>query len=421
MKTRRFVVPVLSAMLLMGSAASVHANNVTAATGTVTCSSYFLEFTGTDLTPPATYSVHYSVTLTPTSGTPVIITGIVPIPAETSGSFDVTVSKSFGPLARPHTITASSATLFSNAGAQNTIPIVFTSAIASCGSSEGPQKTVACGDTLSDPSVEYILAANLVCKISPAVTITADNVRFNLKGHSLSGTGGIGISIPGTPPQSPSTPNLNIHVHNGKLQGFGTGMDVFTGSAAIDQMTIVAGNAANSVSINLHGGGQNVLSNNELDGGGIVVFSSGGNTMTENVLKNASIELQLGGGNNLLIGNTLTGGSSGIAIEGNTRGNIIQSNVIWKGSGIVAGGPGATQNFIRDNTVINNVGFGIAMNQRGLGNTITENIALGNGLADLFQYELDPPICGNTWFGNTFKTVATFPPNDPPGCIPTIK
>ena len=129
----RSSLPALLAMLLMAFAVPTYANMITGATGTVTCSSYSLEFTGTDLSPSVTYSVVFSFTLTPTSGTPITISSSVPIPAGTAGSFDVTTTGSLGPLTQTYTITSPSATLFSGSTAQNTVSIAFTSTTVACG------------------------------------------------------------------------------------------------------------------------------------------------------------------------------------------------------------------------------------------------------------------------------------------------
>ena len=119
-------------MLLMAFAVPSNANVISTATGTVTCSSFSLEFTGIDLSPSVTYSVHFTFTLTPVVGTPITITGTVPIPAGTAGPFDVTTTGSLGPLTTTYTITSSSATLFAGSTAQNTVSIGFTSTTIAC-------------------------------------------------------------------------------------------------------------------------------------------------------------------------------------------------------------------------------------------------------------------------------------------------
>lgn len=132
----------LLAVLLMATGTS-YANYVTVATGTITCSSDSLTFTGIDLNPSDTYSVQFSFTLTPTVGSPITISGVVAIPPGTSGNFDVTNASSLGPLMENYTITSGSATLFNGTTPENTISIVFTSNTLAC----TPPTGVVTGDT----------------------------------------------------------------------------------------------------------------------------------------------------------------------------------------------------------------------------------------------------------------------------------
>jgi hypothetical protein len=118
-------------MLLMAFAIPSHANVITGATGTVTCSSYSLEFSGVGLHPTVTYSVQFSFTLTPTVGTPIPIMGVAAIPSGTSGSFDVTATGSLGPLTEAYVITSSLATL-NGSSPVSTIAIAFTSTTLTC-------------------------------------------------------------------------------------------------------------------------------------------------------------------------------------------------------------------------------------------------------------------------------------------------
>src|SRR5262249_41661524 len=106
MSIRRVSVLALSAALLTVCAATSYANDITGATGTVTCSSYSLNFTGDNLNPTVTYSVQFSFTLTPTTGPSIPISGSVPIPAGTS--FNVSVSSPLGPLTGTYTVASTS-------------------------------------------------------------------------------------------------------------------------------------------------------------------------------------------------------------------------------------------------------------------------------------------------------------------------
>jgi hypothetical protein len=142
MNIRCFPISTLSAVLLMATGTS-YANFIEGASGTVTCSSDSFKFTGIDLDPTDTYSVHFSFTLTPTVGPPITISGVVAIPPGTSGSFDVTDASAIGPLTENYTITSGSAALFNGTTLRNSIPIVFTSTTLACTPPPGVLK----GDT----------------------------------------------------------------------------------------------------------------------------------------------------------------------------------------------------------------------------------------------------------------------------------
>ena len=110
--------------------------NFLSATGTVTCTSYHLEFKG-DVdhgpTGAVSWTIQYSFTLHPSSGSDLIITDTVAVPGAIGFQpFDVIVDKSFGPLTQSYTITASFAKLFVNGSFQEQLPITFSSNIVTC-------------------------------------------------------------------------------------------------------------------------------------------------------------------------------------------------------------------------------------------------------------------------------------------------
>ena len=73
MKNLRSSLPALSVMLLMAFAVPSYANVITGATGTVTCSSFSLEFTGIDLNASVT-----SIGLQPRESSKSCICGLSP-------------------------------------------------------------------------------------------------------------------------------------------------------------------------------------------------------------------------------------------------------------------------------------------------------------------------------------------------------
>src|SRR5438477_419405 len=127
----RFSLPALSAAMLMTFAVPSLANHIDTATGTVTCTSYSLEFTGGSLN-GLSHTISYTVTLHPSSGPDLIITGSKTFPTPASGNtFDITVNQALGPLTQSYTVSGT-ATLFTDGSEENTVAIVFTSSTVTC-------------------------------------------------------------------------------------------------------------------------------------------------------------------------------------------------------------------------------------------------------------------------------------------------
>jgi parallel beta-helix repeat protein len=271
---------------------------------------------------------------------------------------------------------------------------------------------VNCGDTLTDASVTYVLTSNLNCTTNPAVTITADNIRFDLQNHKIHGSGtGTGIRVASA--AIPPIPVLNAHVHGGTVQSFAIGIGLQeVNNSHIEDMKITDMHFTNGGSFSTAGilvaGTGNLLDSNDFenDDAGILLISQKGNILTKNRIEKSSIGIlasQSGGG--VILANTISSGQVGIEL-GDSANNVIQDCVLTKnGIGILVLGPGADQNLIRGNTATDNTNVGIAMGQRGIGNTLTENTAARNG-TDLFDFgdTFTGQGCVNTWLGNTFKT-----------------
>jgi hypothetical protein len=138
MTIRRSAFPALLAVMVMTFAAPSFANKITAATGDVTCSNYSLTFTFIDLkvsTPPTPYTVEWSITLTPSSGPALTITGSTPLTAtsasQTLGPVTTTFSKAFASaLSGPYTVSGT-ATLIAPT-LTTTVDISFTPPTLSC-------------------------------------------------------------------------------------------------------------------------------------------------------------------------------------------------------------------------------------------------------------------------------------------------
>jgi parallel beta-helix repeat protein len=276
------------------------------------------------------------------------------------------------------------------------------------GASEVP---VNCGDTLTDASVTYVLTSNLHCTANPAVTITADNIRFDLQNHKIQGSGtGTGILV--TPVAFSAGPVRNVHVHGGTVQSFAIGVSLWeVNNSHIDTMKITDTHSSSGIVFStaaiLVAGSGNILDINDLETNDIgILLPSGANILTANRIEKSNIGiLAAQSGGNFIFANIISSAQTGIVLA-DARENTVQDCVLNKnGVGIWVVGPGASLNFIRGNTVNDNIQIGIEMGQRGVNNTIAENTAARNG-TDLFDFgdTFTGLGCFSTWLGNTFKT-----------------
>jgi parallel beta-helix repeat protein len=210
-----------------------------------------------------------------------------------------------------------------------------------------------CPVTITKPGT-YSLNQDLFCSTTGnAITISADNVTLNLKGHILLGPQtGFGVYVGA---------HENVVVENGTISGFWFGVwFVGTGSSQVTGISAMgAGNA------------------------GVVLSNSYDNTVSGCVLsQNHFNGLWCGDGGstaNTIANNTANGnGFAGIALDNSATQNTVQGNTadLNGGPGIFAGGT-TTQNTIQGNT------------------------ALGNG-TDLFDGSGN--CSSNTWLGNTHHT-----------------
>jgi parallel beta-helix repeat protein len=234
----------------------------------------------------------------------------------------------------------------------------------------------ACPVTITKPGT-YNVNKDLVCNTyGNAITISANNVTLNLKGHFLLGPqSGAGVSngvYVGA--------QQNVIVENGTITGFWNGV-LLQGSA----FSTVSGIAAR---------GNTFI--------GILVTSGHNNTLSGcNVSRNPQVGILCYGAVGTIANNTAnSNGGPGIFVGGTlilVQGNTANSN----GSvGIYVGFSGATSNTVRGNTVEFNGGEGILV--AGSQNTIESNTALGNYGSDL--YDFNPACDSNTWLNNTFVT-----------------
>jgi hypothetical protein len=125
---RSLFLSLLTAIVIAVSAPAAMANHIDTANATVTCTNYTLNVTASDLIPGRSYTINYTIILTPTSGGSVItVTDSISFTGPANGKFSGTVSKPVGPLSTDYTLSGW-ATLVGH----NTIAISFSSNTVSC-------------------------------------------------------------------------------------------------------------------------------------------------------------------------------------------------------------------------------------------------------------------------------------------------
>ena len=108
------------------------ANHIDTASVSMNCTSYTLTVSGGSLAVGVNYSVTYTITLTPKSGSPVVITDTFPVTRDAAGNFNASVTHSLSGLNGTYTLTGS-ATLLTNGTPHNTVPIAFNPVSLTCG------------------------------------------------------------------------------------------------------------------------------------------------------------------------------------------------------------------------------------------------------------------------------------------------
>ena len=116
---------IIGLLVLFGTQA--FANHIDTAVAKVTCTSYSLTVSASELTPGTSYTINYQIVLTPPSGSPTTITGLISFTGLSSGTFSTTITKALGPLTANYTLSGT-ATL----QGQNTISIAFSPGSIQC-------------------------------------------------------------------------------------------------------------------------------------------------------------------------------------------------------------------------------------------------------------------------------------------------
>ena len=108
------------------------ANHISTANVTANCTSYTLTATGGALNQTASYSVSYTITLTPASGPAIVITDSFPVTADAAGNFSASVTHPLSGLNGTYSLSGS-ASLLANGVVKNTVGILFSPVTLTCG------------------------------------------------------------------------------------------------------------------------------------------------------------------------------------------------------------------------------------------------------------------------------------------------
>jgi len=178
----------LTCIILAIFATPALANHIDTATATVTCTSYTLRLTASALVPGRSYTINYTITLTPTAGgSPITVTDSISFTAPSSGTFSDTVTKPLGPLTADYMLSGS-ATL----KGFNTIAISFSPDTVNCAPPPPPPCTAQSSNSsnfngTSIKSSSYIwFNANFTVSGIPStgatITLTHSTISFTASG-----------------------------------------------------------------------------------------------------------------------------------------------------------------------------------------------------------------------------------------------
>lgn len=135
----KYVAGIVAVLLLCGlMAMPAMANKIQTANTSVLCNSYSISVFASDLTDTGvTYSISYTITLTPNSGPPIIITDSIPVTPNSSFEFSATVTKPIGPLTGSFSVSGTASLVETDSNnvstIQNTVDMGFSSQSFSCG------------------------------------------------------------------------------------------------------------------------------------------------------------------------------------------------------------------------------------------------------------------------------------------------
>jgi len=249
-------------------------------------------------------------------------------------------------------------------------------------------------------SGNYFLDADLIAGAG-CITVNASNVSLALNGHSIKGPGGsIGITI--TPAVSGRLDHVSIS-GPGLIQGFQTGITINNSDYVQVTSLTSAGNGSNGI----NSGGTNTfvtIASNVLSQNGIwgILATADNSTVSGNELLGNGF----GPGIHPAGGMRLTGVANSITSNVASGNGKLPDNTNPLNAGIVVNTTGGR---IFGNIADGNNGNGIEVQATGSGNQLGNNKALGNLGNDLQD---DSANCGtNLWGSNTFFT------RNPASCV----
>jgi hypothetical protein len=289
-----------------------------------------------------------------------------------------------------------------------------------------PARRLSCGDVITEDTV---LAADLTCA-SNGLTIAADNITLDLAGHTISGSGGNGLSVGITIAKRSA-----VTIADGRVDGHSTGILIDNSSnVRITQLVLASGVAMLSttnqsvaldritLSSYLHTFGAEgfILTDSQITGGDIQIIAQAsgshilqGNTIKDsqvlfaemsncqllnNTMQNTSIDFH-SGSDARISGNSITGGS--LRFDNFSLATIADNIFLLAGVHVVH----ATEVSIRGNTITGSPSAGIDLQSDGGGTIhVSGNLLRNNGSAGLYLVgsASSPPPTGEIT-DNTFE------------------
>src|ERR1700722_10245646 len=185
--------------LLTGLASPARANHIDSAAISATCNSYTVTVSGGNLgMSNVTYSVNYTVTVTPSSGSPYTVSGSIPVSPDSNFNFNASATYGVGPLTSSYSLQGTATLVDSARDTFNTVNISFTPNPLVCTTTPPPPPPCSASATNSSnfngtavSAGTYIwfnahFKANHVPSNGVTIDFTNGNISFTAGGTSYS-------------------------------------------------------------------------------------------------------------------------------------------------------------------------------------------------------------------------------------------